>query len=51
MNKRVERLKKQLLELSEAVNAFTSEDVQLRIIERVLDHLSHQNQLEEHADV
>jgi hypothetical protein len=37
MSKHIEKLKKQLLEISEVVNAFKSEAVQLKIVETLLD--------------
>lgn len=36
MNKNIERLKKHLLEIAEAVNAFDSEAVQVKVISRVI---------------
>ena len=39
MSKHIEKLKKQLTEISEVVNSFKSEAVQLKIIERLLDVL------------
>lgn len=40
MSKHIEKLKKQLLEISEVVNSFRSEAVQVRIIDRLLDAIS-----------
>jgi hypothetical protein len=37
MSKHIEKLKKQLLEISEVVNSFRSEAVQVKIIDRFLD--------------
>jgi hypothetical protein len=37
MNKHIEKLKKQLVEVAEVVNSFQSEAVQVRIIDRLLD--------------
>ncbi|MCJ8210108.1 hypothetical protein MUY27_10340 [Mucilaginibacter sp. RS28] len=37
MSKHTEKLKKQLLEISEVVNSFQSEAVQLRIVDKLLD--------------
>ena len=37
MSKHIEKLKKQLVEISEVVNSFRSEAVQVRIIDRLLD--------------
>jgi hypothetical protein len=37
MSKHIEKLKKQLVEVSEVVNSFQSESVQVRIIDRLLD--------------
>jgi hypothetical protein len=39
MSKHIDKLKKQLTEISEVVNAFKSEAVQLKIIDRLLDVL------------
>jgi hypothetical protein len=39
MSKHIEKLKKQLVEISEVVNSFKSEAVQVKIIERLLDVL------------
>lgn len=39
MSKHIEKLKKQLSEISEVVNSFKSEAVQLKIIDRLLDVL------------
>ena len=39
MSKHIEKLKKQLVELSEVVNLFKSESVQVRIVDRLLDTL------------
>jgi hypothetical protein len=37
MSKHIEKLKKQLTEISEVVNSFKSEAVQLKIVEKLLD--------------
>lgn len=37
MNKQNEKLKKQLIEISEIVNSFQSEAVQVKVVERLLD--------------
>jgi len=37
MSKPIEKLKKQLIELSEVVNAFRSEAVQVKIVDKLLD--------------
>jgi len=37
MSKQIEKIKKQLTEISEVVNAFKSEAVQVKIIEKLLD--------------
>ena len=37
MNKQIEKLKKQLVEISEVVNSFKSEAVQVKIIDKLLD--------------
>jgi len=40
MSKHIEKLKKQLMEISEVVNAFKSEAVQVRVIDRLLDAMA-----------
>ncbi|MBS1529056.1 MAG: hypothetical protein JSU01_02010 [Bacteroidetes bacterium] len=40
MSKHIEKLKRQLLEISEVVNSFKSEAVQVRIIDRLLDAIA-----------
>jgi hypothetical protein len=37
MSKPIEKLKKQLIEISEVVNAFQSEAVQVRVVDKLLD--------------
>jgi len=37
MSKHIEKLKKQLIEIAEVVNAFQSEAVQVRVVDRLLD--------------
>ncbi|MDB4920580.1 hypothetical protein [Mucilaginibacter sp.] len=37
MSKHIEKLKKQLVEISEVVNSFQSEAVQVRVVDRLLD--------------
>jgi len=39
MSKHIEKLKKQLVELSEVVNSFKSEAVQVKVVDRLLDIL------------
>jgi len=39
MSKHIEKLKKQLLEISEVVNSFKSEAVQVKVVDRLLDAL------------
>jgi hypothetical protein len=52
MSKHIEKLKKQLLEISEVVNSFKSEAVQVRIIDRLLDAIVESDKGEiEGADV
>jgi len=41
MSKQTEKLKKQLLELAEAINAFDSEAVQIKVITRIFTYLHH----------
>ena len=40
MNKQIEKLKKQLIEISEVVNSFKSEAVQVKIIDKLFDAMS-----------
>lgn len=40
MSKHIEKLKKQLIEISEVVNSFKSEAVQVKIIDRLFDAIS-----------
>ena len=40
MSKQIEKLKKQLVDVSEVVNSFRSEAVQVKIIERLLDAMT-----------
>lgn len=46
MIKNTEKLKSQLLEISEVVNSFKSEAVQLRIIEKLLDTMADEERIE-----
>jgi hypothetical protein len=46
MSKHTEKLKRQLLEISEVVNAFQSEAVQLRIVEKLLDSMMENDRYE-----
>jgi hypothetical protein len=46
MSKHTEKLKRQLLEISEVVNAFQSEAVQLRIVEKLLDSMMESDRYE-----
>ena len=46
MSKNTEKLKTQLLEISEVVNSFKSEAVQLKIIEKLLDTIAEENRVE-----
>jgi len=47
MSKHTEKLRKQLLEISEVVNAFKSEAVQVKIIDRLLDSIMESERHEE----
>jgi hypothetical protein len=52
MSKHIEKLKKQLTEISEVVNSFKSEAVQLKIIDRLLDVLVDFDKADvEHSDL
>jgi len=52
MSKHIEKLKKQLSEVSEVVNSFQSEAVQLKIIDRLLDAMvDFEKNDNEHLDV
>lgn len=46
MSKQIEKLKKQLLDISEVVNSFRSEAVQVRIIDRLLDAIVEADKIE-----
>lgn len=48
--KQFEKVKQQLKELSEPVNSFTSESVQLMVIDWVLDHLEYWNRKNHDSD-
>lgn len=39
MNRQIEKLKKQLVEIAEVVNSFQSEAVQVRVVDRLLDEI------------
>jgi hypothetical protein len=49
MSKQIEKLKKQLTEISEVVNAFKSEAVQVKIIEKLLDVIIESDRAETEA--
>jgi hypothetical protein len=46
MSKHIEKLKKQLVEISDVVNLFKSESVQVKVIERLLDVLTESERAE-----
>jgi len=46
MSKHIEKLKKQLIEISEVVNMFKSEAVQVKVVERLLDVLTESEKTE-----
>lgn len=46
MSKQVEKLKKQLMEISEVVNSFQSEAVQVKVVDRLLDALMEAEKVE-----
>jgi hypothetical protein len=46
MSKHIEKLKKQLSEISEVVNSFSSEAVQVRVVDRLLDAIIEQEKTE-----
>jgi len=50
MSKHIEKLKKQLIEFSEVVNSFTSEAVQVRIVDRLLDAMIESERGDNDAD-
>lgn len=50
MSKHIEKLKKQLVEISEVVNAFQSEAVQVRVVDRLLDALLESEKNDENAE-
>ncbi|WP_345951039.1 MULTISPECIES: hypothetical protein [unclassified Mucilaginibacter] len=47
MSKQTEKLKKQLLEFSDVINAFQSEAVQVKIIDKLLDTLEWEKEVDE----
>lgn len=52
MSKQIEKLKKQLTEISEVINAFKSEAVQVKIIEKILDVIIDSDKTEaEHTEI
>jgi hypothetical protein len=51
MSKHTEKLRKQLLEISEVVNAFKSEAVQVKIIDRLLDSIMESDRHDFDGDV
>jgi hypothetical protein len=46
MSKQIEKLKKQLMEISEVVNSFKSEAVQLKVVETLLDTMLESEKLD-----
>ena len=50
MSKHIEKLKKQLVEISEVVNSFRSEAVQVRIIDRLLDGMIESDRSEDNGE-
>jgi len=51
MSKHIEKLKKQLIEISEIVNSFKSEAVQVKIIDKLLDAMSETEMREGDAEL
>ncbi|MDO3644519.1 MAG: hypothetical protein ACTHMI_11230 [Mucilaginibacter sp.] len=52
MSKHIEKLKKQLVEISEVVNSFQSEAVQVRVVDRLLDAMIEAERVElENSDL
>ena len=49
MSKHIEKLKKQLVEISEVINLFKSEAVQVKVIERLLDVLTESEKAEQES--
>nr|WP_294943717.1 hypothetical protein [uncultured Mucilaginibacter sp.] len=46
MNRQIEKLKKQLVEIAEVVNSFQSEAVQVRVVDRLLDEIMETERVE-----
>jgi len=46
MNKQIEKLKKQLIEISDVVNSFKSEAVQVKIIDKLFDAMNESDRVE-----
>ena len=51
MSKYIEKLKKQLIEISEVVNSFKSEAVQVKIIDKLFDAMSETDKVEGDAEL
>jgi len=51
MSKHIEKIKKQLLEISEVVNSFRSEAVQVKVVERLLDAIIESEKAETEGDL
>ncbi|EHQ31154.1 hypothetical protein [Mucilaginibacter paludis] len=49
--KQIEKVKQQLRELAEPVNSFTSELVQLKVVDWLLNHLEHWNKKNHDSDL
>jgi hypothetical protein len=51
MSKHIEKIKKQLMEISEVVNSFRSEAVQVKVVERLLDAIIDSEKAEAESDL
>ncbi len=51
MSKHIEKIKKQLIEISEVVNAFQSEAVQVRVVDRLLEIMIEMEKSDETSDL
>src|ERR1700732_4091915 len=51
MSKHIEKLKKQLVEISEVVNSFRSESVQVRVVDRLLDAMIELEKADSEAEI
>ena len=51
MSKHIEKLKRQLIEISEVVNSFKSEAVQVRVVDRLLDAIMESERADNEGEI